>query len=71
MLLDRDVVVVTIQYRLGPFGFLALGTADAPGNYGLKDQNLALKWIKKNIPRFNGDPNKVTIAGKLKSSTIS
>lgn len=61
--MDRDVVVVSLNYRLGPFGFLALGTADAPGNYGLKDQTLALKWIQKNIQRFDGDPNQVTITG--------
>lgn len=64
MLLDRDVVVVSFNYRLGPFGFLALGTADAPGNNGLKDQNLALKWVQKNIARFDGDPKRVTITGE-------
>jgi acetylcholinesterase len=58
-----DVVLVTIQYRLGAFGFLALDTPDVPGNAGFKDQNLALKWIKINIKRFGGDPDKVTFAG--------
>lgn len=62
-LMDRDVVVVTANYRLGALGFLATGTKDAPGNAALKDQVLALKWIQKNIEKFGGDSNKVTITG--------
>lgn len=62
-LMDRDVVLVTINYRLGPFGFLALDTSDIPGNAAMKDQVLALKWVQKNIEIFGGDPNKVTLAG--------
>lgn len=62
-LLDRDIVLVTINYRLGPFGFMAIGTKDAPGNAGLKDQVMALKWVQRNIMTFGGDPNLVTIAG--------
>lgn len=62
-LMDRDVVFVTVNFRIGPFGFLATGTADATGNQSLKDQALALKWIQKNIARFGGDPARVTIAG--------
>lgn len=62
-LIDRDVVIVTINYRLGPLGFLALGTEQVPGNAGMKDQVLALKWVKKNILKFGGDKNKVTISG--------
>lgn len=58
-----DVVLVTIQFRLGAFGFLALDTQEVPGNAGLKDQVLALKWIKRNIKRFGGDPEKITLAG--------
>jgi acetylcholinesterase len=56
-------VVVTIQFRLGAFGFLALDTKDVPGNAGLKDQNMALKWIKRNIKNFGGDPYRITLAG--------
>ena len=45
----QSVVIVTINYRLGPFGFLSLGNEDVPGNAGLKDQSMALAWVKKNI----------------------
>jgi len=62
-LMDRDIVYVTINYRLGALGFLATGSIEAAGNVGLKDQALALKWIQNNIERFGGDPNRVTIAG--------
>ncbi|CAH0559101.1 unnamed protein product [Brassicogethes aeneus] len=58
------VVLVYVQYRLGITGFLSLGNAEAPGNYGLKDQVLALKWVKRNIRSFKGDPNEVTIFGE-------
>ncbi|XP_075986053.1 carboxylic ester hydrolase-like [Anticarsia gemmatalis] len=62
-LLDRDVVLVTINYRLGSLGFLSLGNKLAPGNNGFKDQVAALKWVRRNIAAFGGDPNLVTIAG--------
>lgn len=61
--MDRDIVLVTINYRFGPFGFLSTGTEEAVGNMGLKDQSLALKWIQNNIDAFGGDPSRVTIAG--------
>ena len=48
-LLDQDVVLVTIQYRLGMFGFLSTESSDAPGNYGMMDQVAALRWVKQNI----------------------
>lgn len=62
-LMERDVVLVTISYRLGAFGFLAMETRKISGNAGLKDQVLALKWVQKNIQKFGGDPNKVTLSG--------
>lgn len=54
ILLDEDVILVTINYRLGPFGFLSLDTAEYSGNMGLKDQLLALKWVNENIEHFGG-----------------
>ena len=63
-LLDKDIVLVTMNYRLGIFGFFSTGDSAAPGNFGLKDQVLALKWIQENIKIFGGDPNKVTIFGE-------
>lgn len=63
LLMERDVVLVTINYRIGAFGFLSLGTEEIPGNAGLKDQAMALNWIKLNIEKFGGDPNLVTLMG--------
>ncbi|WP_433163410.1 carboxylesterase/lipase family protein [Kribbella sp. CA-247076] len=63
---DRgDVVVVQVQYRLGAFGFLAsplLGHGS--GNYGLEDQQAALRWVRKNAAAFGGDPRNVTLMGE-------
>ncbi|XP_055854078.1 juvenile hormone esterase-like [Episyrphus balteatus] len=63
LLMDRDIVLVTINYRLGTLGFLAAGIAEAPGNAGLKDQVIALRWIRDHIRNFGGDPNSVTLLG--------
>lgn len=61
---EYNVTLVTINYRLNAFGFLSLGTEDIPGNAGLKDQTLALKWVQQNIHQFGGDPKNVTIFGE-------
>jgi len=63
-LLDQDIVLVTIQYRLGMFGFLSTETATAPGNYGMLDQVAAMQWVKQNIEAFSGDPGSITIMGQ-------
>lgn len=62
-LVRHDVIIVSINYRLGALGFLCLGTEEVPGNAGLKDQVAALKWVHKNIRKFGGNAKKVTVAG--------
>jgi hypothetical protein len=61
---EENVIVVSIQYRLASLGFLYLDTPDTPGNVGLLDQNLALKWIHDNIEQFGGDPNNICVFGE-------
>ncbi|CAG5008482.1 unnamed protein product [Parnassius apollo] len=63
-LLDRDVILVAINYRLGPLGFLSTQDEHCPGNNGLKDQQEALRFIQKNIHSFGGDNSSVTIFGE-------
>jgi para-nitrobenzyl esterase len=69
---DGGVVVVTINYRLGLFGFLAHPALDKDGhlfgNYGLLDQQAALRWVSRNIGRFGGEKNNVTLAGQSAGS---
>ena len=68
LLVKKDVIVVTINYRLGFLGFFAQSAIDAEGhlsgNYGLMDQQFALKWVRRNIAHFGGDPNRITIFGE-------
>ncbi|XP_077524863.1 acetylcholinesterase-1-like isoform X2 [Amblyomma americanum] len=59
-----NVVFVSFNYRLNVFGFLSAGTKDFPGNSGLWDQNVVLKWVQRNIRFFGGDPNQVTLLGQ-------
>jgi para-nitrobenzyl esterase len=70
----KGIVTLTVNYRLGVFGFLSLPalTEESPhhasGNYGLMDQNAALRWVQRNIAAFGGDPARVTIAGQSAGS---
>ena len=69
-----DLVVASLQYRLGPFGFLELSEIAGPdyagsGNNGIRDQIAALRWVQKNIARFGGDPSNVTIFGESVGAT--
>uniref|UniRef100_A0A3Q2T1A3 Neuroligin-4, X-linked-like n=1 Tax=Fundulus heteroclitus TaxID=8078 RepID=A0A3Q2T1A3_FUNHE len=58
-----NVIVITLNYRLGVLGFLSTGDQAAKGNYGLLDQIQALRWVKENIAAFGGDPHRVTVFG--------
>ncbi|XP_053597539.1 esterase FE4-like [Microplitis demolitor] len=62
-LIEKDVILVTMNFRLGAVGFLNTLDDNAPGNAGLKDQVLALKWVRDNIVNFGGCPDRVTIFG--------
>ena len=74
LLTSKGVVLVTINYRLGPFGFLALPELTAQsesgvsGNQGFRDQIASLEWVQGNIASFGGDPNNVTIFGESAGS---
>lgn len=61
--MDEDVILITFQYRLGPFGFLNTEDDVIHGNAGFKDQVQMLKWVKENVKYYGGDPNRVTIFG--------
>ncbi|KZC04915.1 Acetylcholinesterase [Dufourea novaeangliae] len=64
LLIEENVVVVIMNYRMSALGFFSLGVDGADGNQGLKDQALALKWVQKHIDKFGGDPNQVTVFGE-------
>ncbi|XP_076003646.1 bile salt-activated lipase-like [Genypterus blacodes] len=62
---DRgEVIVITVNYRVGTLGFLSTGDARLPGNYGLWDQHAAISWVHRNIKAFGGNPDNITIFGQ-------
>ena len=65
---DGDIIFVSINYRLGYFGYFATSGLDSEGhlaaNYGLQDQQFALDWVQRNIEGFGGDPKRVTVSGE-------
>ncbi|KAJ5772279.1 hypothetical protein N7520_002808 [Penicillium odoratum] len=76
-LASKDIIVVTMNYRVGPFGFFAHPELSAEsghnssGNYGLLDQQFALRWVQENIAKFGGNPNQVTVGGQSAGSSSS
>ena len=73
LVLEQDVIYVSIQYRLGPYGFLYHDDADTPykTNWGLLDQNVALQWIQQFAGEFGGDVNQVTLSGCSAGSAMT
>uniref|UniRef100_A0A1B0D936 Carboxylic ester hydrolase n=1 Tax=Phlebotomus papatasi TaxID=29031 RepID=A0A1B0D936_PHLPP len=63
-LMDHKVIYVAANFRLGPLGFLSTGNLECPGNFGLKDQVLVLRWIRENIAAFGGNRDSVTVFGE-------
>lgn len=63
-LLEKDIVFVAINYRLGPLGFMSTKSQAIPGNVGFRDTILAIEWVKKYIGHFGGNPNHITIFGE-------
>ncbi|GMR49271.1 hypothetical protein PMAYCL1PPCAC_19466, partial [Pristionchus mayeri] len=59
----EGIVVVTINYRLGPFGFFSLGDSEAPGSMGLWDLTVGLRFLNQILPSFGGDPSRITVSG--------
>ncbi|EYF06911.1 Carboxylesterase, type B [Chondromyces apiculatus DSM 436] len=61
---DEDLIVVTVNYRLGIFGTFSHPGLDGSGTFGLQDQQAALRWVQRNIAAFGGDPANVTLFGQ-------
>lgn len=70
LLLKKNIIIITFNYRIGPLGFLCLKVPEVPGNAGLKDQVAALYWIHRNIFYFGGNPLDITMYG-IESGAIS
>lgn len=68
---NKGVILILPNYRLGPLGFLCLQNETAPGNAALKDLTLALKWTKENIAAFGGDPSNIVLSGDGTSGALA
>lgn len=68
--LEHDVVLVSLNYRLAPFGYLSTLTDDMPGNVALSDIQKSLEWIQQYIRYFNGNPDQVTLLGQAGGATL-
>lgn len=62
--LEGDVIIATVNFRLGVFGYFGYPNLAGSGTFGLQDQQAALRWIKRNIAAFGGDPNNITLFGE-------
>lgn len=69
-LLENDIVLVSINYRLAPFGFVSTLSPEMPGNVALADLQMALEWIQENISSFGGNPDQVTLFGQSGGATM-
>ncbi|XP_022224404.2 glutactin [Drosophila obscura] len=68
--LEKDIILVSINYRLAPFGFLSALSDQLPGNVALSDIHLALEWLQRNLLYFGGDSGKVTLVGQAGGATL-
>lgn len=68
LLNNEEIVLVSVQYRLGPFGFFYTGDDTVSGNNGMKDMVQGLRWVQENIEAFGGDKNNVTVMGESAGS---
>ncbi|EDV58283.1 glutactin [Drosophila erecta] len=69
--LEKDVLLVSINYRLAPFGFLSALTEELPGNVALSDLHLALEWLQRNLVHFGGNAGQVTLVGQAGGATLA
>ncbi|XP_031829887.2 esterase FE4 [Nomia melanderi] len=70
-LMDQNVILVTVNYRVNIMGFFSMENKIAPGNYGLKDVVMALRWVQENIDVFQGDPKSVTLWGESAGASVT
>ncbi|XP_011877560.1 PREDICTED: esterase FE4-like isoform X2 [Vollenhovia emeryi] len=70
-LLNQDVILVTMNYRLSSLGFFSTSNQASPGNYGIKDVKMALEWVQENIHSFEGNPKSVTLMGHSAGSALT